>query len=348
MDAGKVGQLPEALWDALLAARAPSPLAGAATPDDNAALPAKSTPPPITPGVKVDLRAATPSAAPVLPAGGYTVNLSSAAVTASRTPAPLARVALPLVEEQPKGEAKPRSEAAPSAREQPERPAARSEQAPVTGARPEVSRALIPASILTAAASNTSIRPELAARPGLEPAPQGVPVAIGLPTTSLTPSAIAEGSRVMPGASPATAEAPAGTQAQATNAATAPPAPRPYLDRVELSTDNGLLVASTVAPRPQAAPEAPSAPLAMPAPPGPGTRMDAPPAYMPAGAYAAGAQLAVAAEEAKAASRLSVRPTPELVQQLLIPHDAPRPPAPELYRLVIAAVVLGILLYLVL
>ncbi|HYH40850.1 MAG TPA: hypothetical protein VD867_02610, partial [Burkholderiales bacterium] len=82
--------------------------------------------------------------------------------------------------------------------------------------------------------------------------------------------------------------------------------------------------------------------------PGPGPRMDAPPAHIPAGAYAAGAQLAVAAEEAKAASRLSLRPAPELVQQLLIPHDAPRPPAPELYRLVVAAVVLGILLYLVL
>lgn len=357
MDAGKIANLPDAVWDALIATRGVSPQAGAATPDDSAPLP-----PAITPGVsvKIDTRAVT---AAVLPAGGYTVNLSPAAVTASRVPVPAAplpaaRVPLPQVQDDPKAAAKPAREEPPATRANAERPAPRTEQGLPTasnaGTRPDVPRPAISAAALPAAALNAGARPEAAPR-GLpaEPAPQGVPVAVGASVgpavgtavPMATPSVVAAAVPPEPGGRVATPEE-RGAPAQPT--AAAPLAPRPYLDRVELSTDNGLLVASPVAPRPQAAPEMTSAPIAMPAPPGAGPRTDVHPAFVPAGAYTAAAHQAVAAEEAKAASRLSHRPAPELVQQLLIPHDAPRPPAPELYRLVVAALVLGILLYILL
>ena len=213
-------------------------------------------------------------------------------------------------------------------------------------------RAATPASALPTAALNVSARPEAALRglPG-EAAPQGAFVAVGTNVGTAvplaTPAPVATAAPPEPGGRAAAPED-RGAPAQASTAA--PLAPRPSLDRVDLSTDNGLLVASTVAPRPQAAPEVTSAPIALslPLPPGAGPRTDVHPAFIPAGAYATAAQQAVAAEEAKAASRLSPRPAPELVQQILIPHDAPRPPAPELYRLVVAAVVLGIVLYILL
>ena len=411
MDAGKVGKLPDAVWDALLAVRAStqpgavSAQAGAATPYDHAALPAGSKIAPYVSLTGLDIDKRVPTAA-VLPAGGYTVNLSAAGVTASRAPAPTTQSAPAAVDEDLAAPANPPGAQSPVPRTVAERLALRTEQAVLAamnvGLRQEVvARPAMPAEILSAAALNVFAQPELARRgapletaprgtpgeaaprgtptetaprgtPGepaprgrpaetaprgisSEPAPRGMaaepaptagsPLAVATAGAIVVPGVMTDALRVAPGPYPAAPDAPH-TPAQLLTPV--PQAPRPYLDRVELSTADGLLVASSVAARPQAQPDVTSAPVAAPALPEALARADTQAGHLATVAFATAAKLAAAAEEAKAASRLSQRPTPELVQPFLVPQLISLVPTPKLFGLVVGAVALGTVFYLLL
>jgi hypothetical protein len=178
-----------------------------------------------------------------------------------------------------------------------------------------------------------------------EPAPAGSPLAVATPVTMSMPGVMPDALRVAPGPYPVAPDAP---HTPAQPVAAAPQPPRPYLDRVELSTADGLLVASNVAARPQAQLDVASMPIAAPALPEALARADTQAGHLATVAFATAAKLAAAAEEEKAASRLSQRPTPELVQQFLVPHLISLVPAPKLYGLVVGAVALGTFFYLLL
>jgi hypothetical protein len=313
MDAGKTRDLQMALWDAVMANRAAPARPGADVDNDDTASPQPKggRPAVLLPHPEVGVPISARSAVPV---GGYSVNLSAAAVAASHEPLPRMRPLQPSAANDSKAEPKPTTSASASA------------------ARAYVERVELSTEdgILTVA----QVTPK---------APGGIPgeaSTLTPPLPAMTPGEV----RLPRGAFPMADEgARAGTPAPSSPTPSAMAVP----ERLEARAYNDPAFAMNTAPRAPGSPElTQGTSAAPPAPPEMHVRSDAPPAHMTPAAFTAAAQLA-AAEEAKTASRLLPRPAGELMHQLLASQDSPAA-TPELYRLIVGAAALGALLLLVL
>lgn len=314
MDAGKTRDLQMALWDSLIATRAAPPRPDADTAKDDGALPGAKggLPQVLLPNGKIDVPIA-PRVAVAL--GGYSVNLSAAAVAASHIPLPRLRALEPATSNDPKAAQKPVN-AAPSA-------------AHVYPQRLELSTddGILSVSNVAARPPGTIERDGITVAPPLSPAS---PEAVRFPRGAY-PMADED---PRPALQPPAAAAPSPTTITMSERLD----PRAYTDPA---------AAPNVAPRAPAPTElTPGTSPPQAAPPEMLARTDAPPAQMSPAVLAAAAQLA-AAEEAKAAARVLPRPAGELIQQLLGSPDSPAP-TPEFYRLIVGAAALGALLLLVL
>ncbi len=299
-----------ALWDALIATRVAPVRAETDAAKDGTSLPGprRGLPPVVLPNGKIDLPL-SPRVAVAL--GGYSVNLSAAAVAASHTPSPRLHALAPAANDAKSGP-KPVS-AAPSA------------------ARPYLDGLELSTDDGILSVSNVMPRSTGAIdRDGLAVAPQMGPA---------SPEAV----RLPRGAYPMADEGPR----QSMQAPAAAPSAMALPERLDPRAYNDPAVAASVSPRPPATAElTPGASAPHPAPPEVLVRTDAPPTQMSPAIMAAAAQLA-AAEEAKFAARVLPRPAGELIQQVLGSPDSSAP-TPEFYRLIVGAAALGALLLLVL
>jgi len=302
-----------ALWDALIATRAVPARLGADTAKDDTALPGAKggLPHAGAPNGKIDLPLSPRIAVAV---GGYSVNLSPAAVAASHEPLPRLRALQAGAVNDPQAGPKPASPAASAARLYVER---------------------LELSTDDGLLSVANLTPRAAA------AVSGDAVTVAPPLVPTSPEPV----RFPRGAYPLAEDA---VRPMVQTPAGSPASPMGFTERAEPRTYNDPALATSVAARAPASAElAPATTIATPAaPPEMLVRTDAPPAQMTPAVFAAAAQLA-AAEEAKAAARLLPRPAGELIQQLLGSQDSPAP-TPEFYRLIVGAAALGALLLLVL
>lgn len=304
-----------ALWDALIATRAVPARPGTDTATDDTTLPGRKggLPHASPPHVKIDLPI-SPRIAVGL--GGYSVNLSAAAVAASHEPLPRLRAPQPPAANDLKAGLNPARAAA-------------------SAARPHVERLQLSTDdgILTV----SNVTPRTVGVIEID----AVTVAPPAPPTNPEPV------RLLRGAYPMLDE---GARPTMNAPVAAAPLPVNLTERIEPRAYIDVSMATTVGARLPAPAESAPPPTTMgPTPsatPEMLIRTDAPPAPMTPAAFAAAAQLA-AAEEARAASRVLPRPPGELVQQLLGSLDSPAP-TPELYRLIVGAAALGALLLLIL